>query len=107
MTAPLDLNVLEGPKTLPAPQKGPSVIAVPVDFSSFEKSLNMQPKMRPAEMPKSGSTGVDVAKSVMYAGGAAKGRTLQGTQPRAGGTPAGPTMADLEWAALGGTGQNR
>eukprot|EP00271_Cylindrocystis_brebissonii_P014334 TRINITY_DN35657_c0_g1_i1.p1 TRINITY_DN35657_c0_g1~~TRINITY_DN35657_c0_g1_i1.p1 ORF type:complete len:1559 (+),score=320.88 TRINITY_DN35657_c0_g1_i1:569-5245(+) len=51
---PLDLALLDG--TGPAPQKGPAVIAVPLDFSVLERKADTAAKIRAAEMAQASKT---------------------------------------------------
>ncbi|CAI5475645.1 unnamed protein product [Closterium sp. Yama58-4] len=118
MSAPLDLSVLEGAGE---PKRGPATIAVPVDFSQFEREFAA--KARVAESGRkegAAAAGVGLAGGVAGGGVTAvvpgnergnggkeqgKGKGSAGSQAeggRGGGGGVGPTMADLEWAALGG-----
>ncbi|CAI5536393.1 unnamed protein product, partial [Closterium sp. Naga37s-1] len=120
MSAPLDLSVLEGAGE---PKRGPATIAVPVDFGQFEREFAAK-----ARVAESGRKEGAAAAGVGLAGGAAgvagaggvtafqgvergtggkehgKGKASAGSQGEGGrgGGGVGPTMADLEWAALGG-----
>ncbi|CAI5501645.1 unnamed protein product, partial [Closterium sp. Naga37s-1] len=122
MSAPLDLSVLEGAGE---PKRGPATIAVPVDFGQFEREFAA--KARVAEGGrKEGAAAAGMglaggAGAVAGAGGGVaavvqggergvgskeqgKGKASAGSQVEGGrgGGGVGPTMADLEWAALGG-----
>ncbi|GJP32877.1 hypothetical protein CLOM_g17469 [Closterium sp. NIES-68] len=126
MTAPLDLSVLEGSREQAAPQRGLSTIAVPVDFSQFEKEFAAKATITESARKAEGAAvggGAGGGGGVVGAAGAVAGVAgVQGGEMGSGSkgqgkakggergqaesgraaAGVGPTMADLEWAALGG-----